>query len=295
MAIVNTPQQNIVAMVRHTRTTAKQKSALDVVARKVGVCRNTLAAVRVNSGKRVKQQLEREIAQAAFNMLPYPWSFSAERLCWEIKTAILERECAFQAPDILKSRWEFLIRNQLIDQLLRKPAAPVSEDDWGSLVAAYLYQTGVCFGSLSTHLAAEDNEIFDLVSELLREGLQPYSDQWWAVFLRFQVQSNGIGLKWNATAGKSRNGDSMRRLIVDSGYLEELLGYMKRCPRDQLAIENGLAYASRLGLSDYYGPFRDLLIRAHGGQEPAYTTANGFDDDFDGYRRWLSRDPGRVG
>ena len=298
MSIVNTPRNNIVAMIHHMRRTLRKQDVrgkmdtLDAVAHEVGVGRNTLARVRANPGYTVKQVLECDIAHTAFKMFEYPWSRDAEMHCQQIKLAILERQGEACERDPVRNRWGFLIGEGTIGTLKAEPERPISdrtEEDWGLLLSAYLYQVAICFQEpRELEGRQQDDDTFQLLSRRLSDWLRPHSDHLWAFFLQFQVLSNLIGLRWNQTPREKRNSEAMWKLIVASGYFELLPRYMALCPKDSAPVENALAYASRFGATEYFAKFRDLLISARMGREPAYTQANGFDDDFDNYRSWVA-------
>ena len=298
MSILNSPRNNIAAMIHHTRRILRDQNVrgkmdtLDAVAHEVKVGRNTLARIRANPNYSVKQSLERDIARAAFRMFEYPWSLPAERLCQEIRIAILERQGESFENDPVRSKWGFLIGEGTIGRLRAEPERPISEkteEDWGLLISAYLYQVGICFQEpREKETEQQEDDTFDFISHRLFDWLRPHSDHLWAFFLEFHVLSNLIGLRWNQTPSEERNSEAMWKLILKSGYFELVPRYMAVCPRDSSAVENALAYASRFGATEYFAKFREFLISAHMGREPAYTKDNGFDDDFDNYRSWLA-------
>lgn len=306
MSILNSPRNNIVAMIHYTRGILRKQDVrgkmdtLDAVAHEVKVGRNTLARVRANPNYRVKQGLECDIARAAFRMFKYPWPLPAERLCQEIRMAILERDGNAFENDPVRNKWSFLIGEGTIGRLMAEPERPIAErtaEDWGLLISAYFYQVGICFQEPREEKSeAQDDHTFDFISRRLFDWLRPHSDHLWAFFLEFQVLSNLIGLRWNRTPREERNSKTLWDLILKSGYFELLPRYMALCPRDTPAVENALAYASRFGATEYFAKFRDFLVSAHMGSEPAYTEDNGFDDDFDNYRSWLAsgRKKGRI-
>lgn len=301
MSILNTPRNNIVAMIEEIRRTSRKTGdrergdrgdTLDVLARKVGVGRNTLARVRANPHCRVKPQLEQDIAATAFRMFEYPWSLQAEDLCREIRTAILERDSESPGRDPVRDRWGFLIGADIIPKLKAEPDTAISdrtEEAWGLLISAYCYIVAVCFVEpRPLECRQQEDDDFDLLSHRLFDWLRPHSEHLWAFFVEFQVISNLIGLSWNQTPAEERGSESMWNVIVSRGYFGMLSRYMTLCPRDADAVANALAYASKCGATEHFPGLRDLLVTAYGGREPAYTEENGFDDDFDGYRNWLN-------
>ena len=299
MSVLNSPQSNIIAMIDHVRATSKKNKTvrgrgdtLDLVADEVGTSRNTLARVKANPKYRVKENLECAIADAAFEMFEYPWSFQAEMLCQEIKNAMLEPRGGSFAEDPVRRRWNFLIGEGVIGTLKAAPAGANcerTEEDWGLLICSYVFQVAVCFQERREQVTQDrDDDTLEFLSRRLFDWLQPHSDHLWAFFLEFQVLSNLIGLRWNNTPKEKRCSQEMRELIFASRYFELLFRYNALCPRDSAPIENALAYVSRLGEPMYFARFRELLVVAYMGEEPAYTEENGFDDDFDGFRRWLA-------
>ena len=139
MSILNSPRNNIAAMIHHTRRILRDQNVrgkmdtLDAVAHEVKVGRNTLARIRANPNYSVKQRLERDIARAAFRMFEYPWSLPAERLCQEIRIAILERQGESFENDPVRSKWGFLIGEGTIGRLRAEPERAELGENGGRL------------------------------------------------------------------------------------------------------------------------------------------------------------------
>ena len=189
MSILNSPRNNIAAMIHHTRRILRDQNVrgkmdtLDAVAHEVKVGRNTLARIRADPNYSVKQSLERDIARAAFRMFEYPWSLPAERLCQEIRIAILERQGESFENDPVRSKWGFLIGEGTIGRLRAEPERPISEktgEDWGLLISAYLYQVLSRAPRKGNRTAGAIHSISSAI-----DSSSPHSDHLWAFFLEF--------------------------------------------------------------------------------------------------------------
>lgn len=250
---------------------------------KLGFSKKTLFNIWNKAKHKPHWENEHALADAVHSIFRLPWSKDAEIECGEYRR--LERESLYSTL----RRHKFSVRHLIGSVRSNAQDVPPTQTDWDIVVVAYSYLKS----SLSEKSASRNmplHEIHDYYSlcnrllQLLRLIEAPHP---WVKFLSLKIKTNECVVKWNRAPPAKRL--KLRREFEETGLFDmtKTRDYLASCPRDFDYIYNLLAFASVMGITQYFDQLDIFLTEANGGRID-YTNRQEFDGDFDNFRAWLA-------
>lgn len=250
------------------------------IAGRAGGAERTIRAIKKMAGRR-SSAFENSLDRTGTEAIHLPWPAEAHDQARRMLALIGQGRW-----NDLQEGYAFSSRTSVQAALATDPVAAVSPEQWGHALIAYVFQLGMQFSSLGSHVRYRED--WDAVVEVML-ALLKHRDENWARVLRFKVSGNRIVLTWKRTTPRSaRASAEMRTRIEKADYRNQLVAYNDLVPGNAVAPFNALAIASRFGERERYP---DLLFRLQRADRKYRDVASiidpNFDDDFDDFRDWL--------